>query len=53
MVHLFRKQKSTDHYQLMLSIGKLAHLAQLQEKVEAADDYVLDSMRSLSQFDSL
>ncbi|KAJ7452358.1 hypothetical protein B0H11DRAFT_1742097 [Mycena galericulata] len=44
-------QLSTKH--LMLSIGKLAHLAQVQETVEPADDYVLDSFHDDLDFVSV
>ncbi|KAJ7449858.1 hypothetical protein FB451DRAFT_741132 [Mycena latifolia] len=38
---------------LMLSIGKLAHLAQLPETAEAADDHVLDSFHNDLDFVSV
>ncbi|KAJ6596941.1 hypothetical protein DFH09DRAFT_1403501 [Mycena vulgaris] len=44
-------QLSTKH--LMLSIGKLAHLAELQETGDAADDYVLDSFHNDLDFVSV
>ncbi|KAJ7774554.1 hypothetical protein DFH07DRAFT_102982 [Mycena maculata] len=44
-------QLETKH--LMLSIGKLAHLAQVQETVEPADDYVLDSFHNDLDFVSV
>ena len=46
-LHLLRRARSDPEPQLILSIGKLTHLAQMQEDI-AVDESMLDGMRIAS-----